>query len=62
MLWDDCVFRDGDWNGIAEEVGLFAKEDVKDSFGAGKLFAEVHAYAPVSGDSVLGVEGNGVDT
>ena len=43
-------------------MGLFAKEDVKDSFGAGKLFAEVHADAPDSGDGVFGVEGNGVDS
>lgn len=42
-------------------MGLFAKQDVQDGFGAGKLFAEVHAYAPVSGDSVFGVEGNGVN-
>lgn len=40
---------------------LLAKEDVKDSFGAGKLFTEVHPDAPESGDGISGVEGNGVD-
>ena len=42
-------------------MGFLAKEDVQDGFGAGKLFAEIHADAPVSGDSVFGVEGNGVN-
>lgn len=42
-------------------MGLFAKQDVQDGFGTCKLFAEVHADAPVSGDSVFGVEGNGVN-
>lgn len=42
-------------------MGFLAKEDVQDGFGAGKLFSEVHADAPVSGDSVFGVEGNGVN-
>ncbi len=42
-------------------MGLFAKQDVQDGFCTCKLFAEVHAYAPVSGDSVFGVEGNGVN-
>ena len=43
-------------------MGFIAKEDVQDGFGAGKLFTEVHADAPDSGDSVFGVEGNCIDS
>ena len=60
-MLDDGVLREGDWDRIAEEVGLLAKEYVQDSFGAGKLFTEVHADAPDSGNGVFGVEGNSVD-
>lgn len=42
-------------------MGLLAKEYVQDGFCTCKLFSEVHADSPDSGDGVFGVEGNGVD-